>query len=170
MNTHQINKGLLSLEQGLQDVPLENLAYKILIADLTKIQSTWNSIQLANVLNSPNFSPLTTVGSSTRLTCKGPKTPTHLFYYPIALFLLNNGNTAHIKDIYKYVEDNHIFTNEDLAAVGKGKQEPRWKVTLRWAKEELIAKGILDRNPYKGVWSLSDAGTKWLNRNIVKGL
>jgi len=170
MNQNMITKGLAALEQGVVDSPVTNLAYRVLVAEVSKLQTTWQSIQLSNVLKSPNFVPLTDAAPSDRFITQGLKTPTHLFYFPILNCLLQNDGTAHIKALYTQIEQNHIFTTDDLMPTQSAKQEPRWKVTLRWAKEELIQKGFIKRGTSRGVWELTPQGAEWLSRNTPKGM
>lgn len=169
MKRSLIDEGLSKLEYGIEsDVP-QNLLYKILVSDVAKLSTTWRSIKIADVLASPTFKPLTRQPKGRGQLAIGAKTPTKLFYYPILSHLYEQGGSSKISHVYRHVEANQIFTTEDIEVIGGAKQEPRWCVTLRWAKEELIQKGLIRRKSVRGVWELTAAGMRWFEKNVQKG-
>lgn len=169
MKRSLIDEGLSKLEYGIEsDVP-QNLVYKILVSDVAKLSTTWRSIKIADIIAAPKFKSLTRQPKGRRQLAVGAKTPTKLFYYPILSHLYESGGASLIAHVYDHVESNQIFTTEDIEVVGGAKQEPRWRVTLRWAKEELIQKGFIRRKSARGVWALTAAGMRWFEKNVKKG-
>jgi Mrr N-terminal domain len=163
MKTQLIDEGLAFLKHGIKNPIPENLTYKILIADVGKLTNTWNSIKIAKIISSPEFEPLVPAEQGAkRLLDVEQKTPTHLFYYPILSELLSTQGPCSIKQIYNSIQHNQVLTLRDLALVGGKKSEPLWKVTVRWAKEELVSKGFIRRHAKRGYWELTDEGRQWL--------
>lgn len=169
MKNTLIDQGLQQLNMGLENPVPQNLAYRIFVADVAKATTTWNSIKLAKMLGSKKFKPLTKQRKGIQVLSVGKKTPTKLYYFPILSYLIENGLKGTVSAIYKHVEANQVFTTVDLEYVGGTKTEPRWKVTVRWAKEELIAKGFIKRKSPRGVWEMTKAGEKWFLANLVRG-
>lgn len=145
-----------------------NFAYVALVDDLRAAKSTWRSANLASKLNAKNFKPLSKKNKVQRAGRIGinEKTPTHMFYYPILEYMASNSRQVMIKDMYRHLETTFNFTNVDLETMGGTKNEPRWKVTLRWAKEELIEKGLIKRSGTRGKWELTSAGYRWFLKNV----
>lgn len=163
-----IDKGIESLRDGLEgDVP-QNLAYRILVSDVAKLNSTWQSIKLARKLTSPDFKPLVRQAKGAKVLTVGRKTPTKMFFYPILSYIDSNNNSVDIKKIYRHIQDTQVFTTSDLELCGGSKNEPRWKITVRWAKEELIQKGLLKRKSLRGMWEMTAAGKKWFRNQVSR--
>jgi len=165
-----IDAAIEQLEKGLEEPIPQNLVYRILVADVAKVSSTWNSIKLAKVIASSKFKPLTKQPKSKKVLSIGMKTPTKMYYYPILNYLSVNNLSANIKYIYGHLEDTQVFTTSDLELVGGVKSEPRWKSTVRWAKHELIEKGFLKRKSLRGTWEMTKSGHRWYVKHISKGI
>jgi len=169
MKNKLIDSGIQQLNTGIEGEVPHNLAYRILVSDVVKINNTWQSIKIAKTLTSPTFKPLMRQRKAKNIISVGEKTPTKMFYYPILSVIEANGNSANIKTVYKEIENSLVFTTQDITLAGGGsKQEPLWRITVRWAKEELIQKGIIKRNSPKGIWEMTPAGKKWFGKQ--KGL
>ena len=169
MKNTLIDQGLQQLNMGLESPVPQNLAYRIFVADVAKATTTWNSIKLAKILASKKFKPLTKQRKGVKVLSIGKKTPTKLYYFPILSYLMDNNLQGDIQSLYRHIEGNQVFTTADLEYVGGAKSEPRWKTTLRWAKEELITKGFIKRKSPRGIWEMTKAGQKWYLANLVRG-
>jgi len=165
MKTKLIDEGLAALKHGIESPVPENLTYRILIADVGKLTNTWNSIKISKIISSPGFKPLVAqeVGVK-RILNVNQKTPTHLFYYPILAVLQEVVGPCSVNNVYAFIEHNQVLTTRDLDLVGGKKAEPLWKVTVRWAKEELTHKGFITRNAKRGYWELTHEGRDWLKK------
>jgi len=139
-----------------------------LVSDISQLRQTIRSVSLADKLNSKNFKPLgKSKKSKESIRSKfDQKTPTQMFYYPVLEYLASNNRVANIKDIYLHLEMNMPFTPYDLTMTSGTKNEKKWRVTLRWAKEELIQKGLLKRVTGRGEWELTSSGYRWFLKNV----
>lgn len=170
MKTKLIDEGLACLKHGIKTPIPENLTYRILIADVGKLTNTWNSIKIAKVISSADFKPLVEQDNiPRRIINVKQKTPTHLFYYPILSALLESEGPRAVKQVYDAIAENQVLSVRDLDLVGGVKAEPLWKVTVRWAKEELVTKGFIKRISKRGYWELTTEGRDWLQNLALEG-
>jgi len=100
----------------------------------------------------------------------GLKTSKKEFYYPILATLYKSGGKENIKNVYKIIEKSmsSVFNKYDHGHLKSTPNVPRWKNTLRWARQDLVEMGFINNKTKIGVWSLTKVGKEWLDNYIYK--
>lgn len=86
---------------------------------------------------------------------RGEKTANQAFYGPIAKVLREAGGelpTVEAVDRVGRLMEGALNAT-DLSVLKSG--EPRWRNTVRWARNDLVKSGVLDGNAPHGTWRLS---------------
>lgn len=86
---------------------------------------------------------------------KGAKTPTSAFHDAILEVLSEGGGELPTRDAVDRVGERmwHQLTEVDQAPLQSG--EPRWRNSVRWARNELVEQGLLDADAPHGRWRLA---------------
>lgn len=103
---------------------------------------------------------------------KGMRTPETTFYQPLLEVLAEVGGGAEmskvldklypkIASLLKPVDEQHLPSGP--------KTGPRWRNTAQWARNTLKEHGHMKSDSPHGVWEITDAGRKWLEKAKLKG-
>lgn len=100
---------------------------------------------------------------------KDVKTPNYRYYIPILRALRGKGGRAAVADVYPLVQDqlSDVLNDFDYENVpNESKPEPRWMVSMRWARDEMLEKGMLASSELsgRGYWEMLPEGEKYLNQ------
>jgi hypothetical protein len=90
---------------------------------------------------------------------KGKKTPNEAFYGPIVKVLREAGGKLPTSEAVDRVGRLMKDTLNDVDRARLKSGEPRWRNTVRWARNDLVRKGTLDPSAPHGVWRLARNGT-----------
>lgn len=87
---------------------------------------------------------------------KGEKTPNEEFYKPIIQVLREAGGELRTAKAVDRVGElmRGRLNDTDLGELKTG--EPRWRNTVRWARNDLVNRGALDPDAPHGVWRLAN--------------
>ena len=98
---------------------------------------------------------------------RGKATPQSAYRQPILQVLIEMGGSGRMSD---------VLTRVEQVMRGRLKQvdyEPlpsdgmlRWSKSAQWARNRMAREGLLKPNSPRGVWEISDAGRKALDRNM----
>ncbi|MFJ5790391.1 protein NO VEIN domain-containing protein [Lysinibacillus sp. NPDC093197] len=80
-----------------------------------------------------------------------------LIHYPLVLELYKRGGKAKANEIYEPLAD-YFELSDDLRkkTVNENTKELKWHNNVRWARQQLVDKGILKNDSDRGVWELGD--------------
>jgi len=95
---------------------------------------------------------------------KGLKTPQSAYCVPILRALVALGGEANLEAVLEHVRATLAdqLNTYDLDTLADGKTV-RWINTAHWARNALREEGLIRDDTPRGVWSISDAGRKWLD-------
>ena len=103
---------------------------------------------------------------------KGMRTPEALFYQPILEVLAEIGGSGEMNKVLDKVHAKvaPILKPVDLQPLPSGpKTNLRWRNTGQWARNTLKEHGYLKSDSPHGVWEITDAGRKWLEKTRAQG-
>jgi restriction system protein len=81
--------------------------------------------------------------------------------------LVELGEKGKIIDIYQRLsKKSSLSESELLEKVPSG--ENRWKNNVRWARANLINKGLMEKRREYGVWEISQKGISYYQERILK--
>jgi len=91
---------------------------------------------------------------------RGDRTPQEEFRNPILQALLENGGSERTADVLKRVGEilGAKLMSSDRAKLSHG--EIRWRNTAQWERNAMVDEGLLKKTSPRGVWELTDKGTK----------
>jgi restriction system protein len=103
---------------------------------------------------------------------KGMRTPETLFYRPILEVLTDVGGGGEMNTVlaklYPKLADS--LKPVDLEPLPSGpKTNLRWRNTAQWARNTLKEQGYLKSDSPHGLWEITDAGRKWLEKAKAQG-
>lgn len=94
---------------------------------------------------------------------RGKRTPEREYYRPILRVLARRGGSGRTADVLEevYEEVQEILTEADLQPVPSG-NEPCWRDTARWARNDMVKNGLLKSGSPYGTWEISEKGYQYL--------
>lgn len=98
---------------------------------------------------------------------KGLRTKEAFYYSPILRVLSNMGGRGEIGEVLDHV---HVLVKDSLKPIDKeplasDPKVPRWRNAACWARCSMVKEGLLKSDSPRGVWEISEAGSKWLKKN-----
>ncbi|MET4562570.1 hypothetical protein ABIA69_003761 [Lysinibacillus parviboronicapiens] len=80
-----------------------------------------------------------------------------LIHYPLVLELFKRGGKAKPNELYESLADYFELSDElRKKTVNENTKELKWHNNVRWARQQLVDKGILKNDSNWGIWELSD--------------
>lgn len=93
-----------------------------------------------------------------RLPRGSGRTDQKIFTKPILKVLMSLGGKAKVQEVLKRIE--HEMRGQlspvDFEKLKTG--QVRWKNTAQWARNELVAEGLLEKDTPRGLWQITDKG------------
>lgn len=93
---------------------------------------------------------------------RGSSTPKREYYIPILEAVAELSGKAEAREaldrVYPKIKGRLKTHDHDLLSSG----ETVWRNATRWARADLVRKGLLKKDSPNGVWEISDAGRKFL--------
>ena len=121
---------------------------------------------VSNAVSSRSSSCPTSTTSRSSSSRNVSKTHRRQFLFPILLALSSLGGEGTVADVAAIVSETMSSTlnkvDKEQVFSGSKAGEPRWRNTMRWAKDSLMRFGLLDDSAPRGVWRLSDLGYEFL--------
>ncbi len=107
----------------------------------------------------------TTVKRPIRLP-RGKRTPEDCYYRPILEALIDLGGSAPMSEVLECVLQHmkNTLRDVDFKPLASTADMPRWRNTAAWARNTLVERGLLRSDSPRGVWEISDSGTRFLRR------
>ncbi|HOM67449.1 MAG: hypothetical protein BWX85_00804 [Chloroflexi bacterium ADurb.Bin120] len=96
---------------------------------------------------------------------KGMRTPEEAFKLPLLKTLIEMGGAGRVSEVLDRME-NHVkpmLTEPDYEPLSST-DEFRWRNTAKWARQELIYDGLLEKDSPYGIWTISDKGRAWVEK------
>jgi len=92
-------------------------------------------------------------------------TPKHAYYRPILEALVEFGGTEETDSVCRrvYEKVQATLTSADLETTKTPPYEAKWRNHTRWARNEMVAQGLLSGGKLHGWWKITDIGRKWLS-------
>ena len=92
-------------------------------------------------------------------------TPKHAYYRPILEALVEFGGTEETDTVCRrvYEKVQATLTSADLETTKTPPYEAKWRNHTRWARNEMVAQGLLSGGKLHGWWKITDIGRKWLS-------
>ena len=97
----------------------------------------------------------------------GLKTSEAEYQVPVLQAIVELGGSANLNDVLELVYDmmRNQLNDYDKSALPSDGMTPRWRNTAQWARNTLRQQGLLKDDSPRGIWEISDAGRKWLDKN-----
>lgn len=90
------------------------------------------------------------------------RTPEQAYFVPILEALEERGGRARageaLEDVGKRMRST--LREIDYKPIANGIQ--RWRNAAQWARQEMVARGLLRKDSPSGEWEIADAGREWL--------
>jgi restriction system protein len=93
---------------------------------------------------------------------KGLRTPEDAFKLPLLKTLIEMGGAGRVSDVLDRMEKHakQILTDHDYEPLSST-DELRWRNTAKWARQEMVNEGILDKDSPYGIWTITEKGRAW---------
>jgi hypothetical protein len=100
---------------------------------------------------------------------RGSRTREEIYYRPILETLQRHGGSAPIGIVLDGVlrSMTDVLKPVDYEPLASDPEMPRWKNAAQWARYSLVKEGLLRKDSPRGVWQISEAGIRYLERNFV---
>ncbi len=97
---------------------------------------------------------------------RGLRTPEPAFRQAILKALIEKGGSARMNDVLTRVEQlmKSVLKPVDYAPLASDPEAPRWRNTGQWARSTMVKEGLLKSNSPHGIWEITEAGRKALNK------
>jgi hypothetical protein len=107
-------------------------------------------------------------GEAPRLA-RGMRTPEAAYILPILRALQDLGGSALMQQVLDRVGEamKGQLRDVDYQALKSDPTRPRWNNTAQWARNTMVAEGLLKSNSPRGVWELTAAGREYLRRHTT---
>jgi hypothetical protein len=132
-----------------------------------KVQSLseeWRRLSFKTV-KKPGRKPRQAKPKPTARLGKGLRTPEEAFKLPLLRTLIEMGGAGRVSEVLDRME-NHVkpmLTQPDYEPLSST-DEFRWRNTAKWARQELIYDGLLEKGSPYGIWTISDKGRAWVEK------
>jgi restriction system protein len=95
---------------------------------------------------------------------RGLRTPEAAYYRSILIALEEAGGTAETNDVLTRVGTlmKDSLKRVDYEPLSSRPELIRWNHTARWARQEMVEKGLLKSDSQRGVWEITEAGRQFL--------
>ncbi len=98
---------------------------------------------------------------------KGLRTKEAFYYSPILRVLTSKGGRGEIGEVLDQV---HVLVKDSLKPVdteplASDPKVPRWRNAACWARCTMVKEGSLKTDSPRGVWEMTESGSKWLKKN-----
>jgi hypothetical protein len=102
---------------------------------------------------------------------KGLRTPESAFVLPILQALQELGGQASMQQVLEKVGAamGNQLRDVDYQPLKSDPNRPRWNNTAQWARNTMVAEGLLRNNSPRGIWEIADAGRKFLRTKSGAG-
>jgi restriction system protein len=93
---------------------------------------------------------------------KGLRTPEDAFKLPLLNTLIEMGGAGRVSDILDRMEKHvqPILSDHDYEPLSST-DELRWRNTTKWARQDLVNEGLLDKDSPYGIWTITEKGRVW---------
>ena len=97
---------------------------------------------------------------------RGSRTPEMAFRQPILKVLVEKGGSARMSDVLAGVEQlmKGVLKQVDYEPLRSQPDAPRWRNTAQWERDTMVKEGLLKSNSPRGVWEITEAGRRALNK------
>jgi hypothetical protein len=101
---------------------------------------------------------------------RGLRTPESAFVLPILRVLQGLGGSASMQQVLEKVGAamKTQLRDVDYQPLKSDPSRPRWNNTAQWARNTMVADGLLKNNSPRGVWEITAAGREHLRRSVTK--
>ena len=108
--------------------------------------------------------PIKTISRGKDRLRRGLRTPEDAYRVPILRSLIELGGSAEVLKVLDGVGRlmKSRVNSYDLSPLPSDPQELRWRNTAKWARNTLVKEGLLSADSPRGVWTITDAGRRWL--------
>lgn len=97
---------------------------------------------------------------------RGLRTPDEAFRKPILEALVELGGSARVADVLERVgrKMKDVLNEYDRQPLPSDPRSIRWKNTAQWCRYTLVQEGLMKSDSPYGIWEITDAGRRWLER------
>jgi len=83
--------------------------------------------------------------------------------------LLELGGKAKVRKILEkvYLKVKDKLTSRDLDEL-ESNGEPRWRNNAKWARNDMVIQGLLNKNSPYGIWEITEKGINYLQKSKMK--
>jgi restriction system protein len=98
---------------------------------------------------------------------RGLRTREEAYFGPILGTLVEMGGRAKMGDVLPVVGKRmkDMLKKVDFQPLASDEDMPRWRNTAQWARNTMVKDGLLKADSPRGIWEVSDAGRKWLDKS-----
>jgi hypothetical protein len=98
---------------------------------------------------------------------RGMRTPESAFILPILRAILDLGGSASMQQVLEKVGATmkDRLRDVDHQSLKSDPTHPRWNNTAQWARNAMVADGLLKNNSPRGVWEITAAGKQHLRKS-----
>jgi hypothetical protein len=110
-------------------------------------------------------------GSGTGRLARGLRTPESAFILPILRALDELGGKAPMQQVLEKIGAamKDQFRDVDYQPLKSDPNHPRWNNTAQWARNTMVAEGLLKGNSQRGIWEIAAAGRERLRTSESAG-
>ena len=147
-------------------IRIDDDVWKLLKKQAIPLEDNPNTV-LRRLLGIDQKQKRVTLKKGKRLSRGSGRTDQKDFLQPILEVLGELSGRGEIKEIFRRLElkMKHHLRPVDYGMLKSG--QIRWKNTAQWARNELTAEGLMERNSTRGVWQLSQKGREHLKSKAV---
>src|ERR671919_1073800 len=109
--------------------------------------------------------PIKETSTVGRRISRGKKVP-DTDYFPVILEAIYDlGGSGKMEDVLRLVESKmqRLFSDVDYQTLNSG-SDVRWRNTAQWARFKLVERGLLRNDSPRGIWELTNQGTREVER------
>jgi hypothetical protein len=96
---------------------------------------------------------------------RGLRTREEAYYRPILEALETLGGSAQMSQVLDrgLQSMKGVLRDVDYEPLASEPEMPRWKNAAQWARNSMVKEGLLRSNSPRGVWQISEAGSRFLH-------
>ncbi|NUQ70077.1 MAG: hypothetical protein HUU17_04580 [Chthonomonadales bacterium] len=95
---------------------------------------------------------------------RGVRTPEQAYYRPILQALVELGGQARVDPVLQavYAQLKPTLRPVDLECMPSDRDMPRWRYRARWARHDMLKRGLVASDSPRGVWAITEQGRAYL--------
>ncbi|MCX7871412.1 MAG: winged helix-turn-helix domain-containing protein [bacterium] len=174
-NIKSLNEYMSLNIENKNHLQLENINEKIgklieFIKKIEEIQQEYNKLFFQNgLIENKNINENVNEYLLLKKEKENRITPKNEYIIPILEVLLELGGKAKVRKILEkvYLKVKDKLTSRDLDEL-ESNGEPRWRNNAKWARNDMVIQGLLNKNSPYGIWEITEKGINYLQKSKMK--